>query len=182
MKVGSLVVHCGGQPAVGAVIQVTILKSGERERNLLPSPLAGICKRPTVSSAAWTSPELVAADHGIWRSAFPGRAARMARNLAGSADPVMRARAALIAAKSALDHQAGLPATPSIALAWAVTAAELRVIERPTSSALSKAAAIIFGFVANARQCTCRSMECCPIQSSYDRVCLTTDLSCGNAE
>jgi hypothetical protein len=125
MEIGSLVVHCGGQPAVGAITQVTILKSGEREKHLLPSPLDGICKRPNVSYAAWTSPELLAADHDIWRSAFPGRAARMAWNLAGSADPVMRARAALIAAKSAFDAtRQGLPTTPSIALAWAVTAAE----------------------------------------------------------
>jgi hypothetical protein len=84
---------------------------------MLSSPFDSSCQRTERLARGLASPALPAANHDIWRSAFPGKAVRMAWNLAGSAEPIMSTRAPLPAAKSAFDAtRQGLPTVPSIAL------------------------------------------------------------------
>ena len=100
---------------------------------------------------ALASAGLLAAKSAICKSAFWGNAVNKALNFPASAEPIILAKASLIAAQSALEvTKPGLLMALSNALSWAATAAwmSLGSIVKPVSKTLSKAVATPLGFLA----------------------------------
>ena len=103
------------------------------------------------ATTAFASTGLLAAKSAICRSAFWGKAVNKALNFAGSAEPIIRAKASFTAAQSALEvTKPGLLMALSKALSWAATAAwtSFGSMVNPLSKTLSKAVATALGFLA----------------------------------